>query len=201
MVHPTEFLQETYDVNYEAESIQQKAAELFFPEMNEKEKIEAAYLFVRDKVSHSWDIQGETVTRRASEVLKYHEGICWSKSHLLAALLRSEGIPCGFCYQRLTLFEEPADGYCIHALNAVFLADEDKWLRLDARGNKPGIDAQFFTDKEQLAFNVEETKDERNYPGIYADPPAELLDILDRHEDPVYMYQYALPESLSVKII
>ncbi|MDZ5784354.1 transglutaminase-like domain-containing protein [Marinococcus luteus] len=196
MVHLIEFLKKTYDIDYEAESIQQKKAELFFPEMNEKEKIEAAYLFVRDKVSHSWDIQGETVTRRASEALKYGEGICWSKSHLLAALLRSEGIPCGFSYQRLTLFDEPADGYCIHALNAVYLNEEDKWVRLDARGNKPGIDAQFFTDKEQLAFNLKEKKDERDYPGIYADPPAELLDVLDRHEDPMYMYRYALPESL-----
>jgi transglutaminase-like putative cysteine protease len=168
--------------------------------MNEKEKIEAAYLFVRDEISHSWDIQGETVTRRASEALKYQEGICWSKSHLLAALLRSEGIPCGFCYQRLTLFEKPADGYCIHALNAVYLNEEDRWVRLDARGNKPGIDAQFFTDKEQLAFSVEEAKDERDYPGIYADTPAELLDVLDCHENPVYMYRHALPESLSVKM-
>ncbi|MDX6153886.1 transglutaminase family protein [Marinococcus sp. PL1-022] len=194
------YLQATYDVNYEAESIQQKATELFFPEMNEKEKIESAYIFVRDEVSHSWDIQGETVTRRASEVLKYREGICWAKSHLLAALLRSEGIPCGFCYQRLTLFVEPAGGYCIHALNAVYLNGEDRWVRLDARGNKPGIDAQFFTDKEQLAFNVEEAKDEWNYPAIYAETPAELLDILDRYGDPVYMYRYALPESLSVKV-
>lgn len=194
------YLQATYDVNYDTQSIQQKAAELFCPEMSEKEKIEAAYLFVRDGVSHSWDIQGETVTRRASEALKHREGICWSKSHLLAALLRSEGIPCGFCYQRLTLFVEPADGYCIHALNAVYLNEEDRWVRLDARGNKPGIDAQFFTDKEQLAFSVEEAKDERDYPGIYADTPTELLDVLDRHEDPVYMYRYALPESLSVKM-
>ncbi|WP_298787359.1 transglutaminase family protein [uncultured Marinococcus sp.] len=190
------YLQATYDVNYGAESIQQKAAELFCPEMNEKEKIEAAYLFVRDEVSHSWDIQGKTVTRRASEVLKYREGICWSKSHLLAALLRLEGIACGFCYQRLTLFEEPADGYCIHALNAVYLNEEDRWVRLDARGNKPGIDAQFFTDKEQLAFSVETAKDERDYPEVYANTPEELLDVLDRQRDPVYMYRYALPESL-----
>lgn len=47
------YLQATYDVNYDTQSIQQKAAELFCPEMNEKEKIEAAYLFVRDEVSHS----------------------------------------------------------------------------------------------------------------------------------------------------
>ncbi|WP_079474893.1 transglutaminase-like domain-containing protein [Marinococcus halophilus] len=195
------FLRKTYDIDYESEIVQQTREKLFLPKMNEEEKVKAAFTFVRDSIGHSWDIRGKTVTRRASEVLEHQEGICWAKSHLLAALLRPEGIPCGFCYQRLMLFEKPEDGYCIHALNAVWLVGWDKWVRLDARGNKAGINAQFFTAKEQLAFEVNDEKGEIDYPVIYADPPPGLPDILDRHEDPVYMYRHALPESLPNKMV
>ena len=45
---------------------------------------ENVFHFVRDEVSHSWDIQGTRVTRTASEVLEYREGICYAKSHLVA---------------------------------------------------------------------------------------------------------------------
>ena len=99
--------------------------------------------------SLSWDIQSSRVTCKASDVLYYKEGICYAKANLLAALLRSQGIPTGFCYQRLMLFDTPDKGYCIHALNAVYLASINRWIRLDARGNKPGVKAEFSILHEQ----------------------------------------------------
>lgn len=48
------------------------------------------------------------VTCSASDVLQHRSGICYAKSNLLAALLRKEGIPTRFCYQRLILFEQSA---------------------------------------------------------------------------------------------
>jgi len=112
-----------------------KINELFNPSQTEIEKVKVAFEFVRDEISHSWDIQGKRVTCSASDVLTYKEGICYAKSHLVASLLRSQGIPTGFCYQRLMLFDTPEKGYCIHALNAVFLKTLNKWQRLDARGS------------------------------------------------------------------
>ena len=97
-----------------------------------------AFEYVRDEISHSWDIQSEKVTRTASEVLKYKEGMCYAKSMLLCALLRSQGIPPGFCYQKLTLGDTPETGYCIHALNVVFISTINNWIRIDARGNTNG---------------------------------------------------------------
>lgn len=44
--------------------------------------------YVRDKVSHSADINEDILTCAASEVLKAGHGICFAKAHLLAALLR-----------------------------------------------------------------------------------------------------------------
>src|SRR5690606_17542846 len=114
-----------------------------FHQIDEIERIKAVYEYVRDNIQHSYDIRAADVTRRASDVLKHGHGICYAKSHLLAALLRGMGIPAGISYQRLTLYDKPEDGHCIHALNTVYIRELDTWVRLDARGNTNGIDAQF----------------------------------------------------------
>src|SRR5665213_126430 len=80
-----------------------------------------AFHFVRDEVSHSWDIQGRRVSRSATDALRIREGICYPKSHLVAALLRRYGIPTAVCYQRLTLLDDDRAGYAVHALNAVYI--------------------------------------------------------------------------------
>ena len=81
------------------------------------------------------------VTCRASDVLAARTGFCYAKSHLLAALLRANGIPAALCYQRLSI-DGQGPPFCLHGLNAVHLP-EHGWYRIDARGNKPGVDAQF----------------------------------------------------------
>ena len=78
------------------------------------------YEWVRDNVYHSFDINGVTVTCTASEVLQHREGICYAKSHLLAAILRYLGIPTGFCYQKLVLDDSDLSRLVIHGLNAIF---------------------------------------------------------------------------------
>ena len=56
----------------------------------------------RGEIPHSWDIETNMVSKTASEMLKNKTGICWTKSCLLAALLRADGIPSGISYQLLT---------------------------------------------------------------------------------------------------
>ncbi len=58
--------------------------------------------WVRDKIRHSRDSGLQPVTCTASDVLRIGSGYCYAKSHLLAALLRANGIPAGLCYQRLS---------------------------------------------------------------------------------------------------
>ena len=93
--------------------------------------IKAIYEFVRDDIKNSWDVQDKCVTKFATEVLEQGVGICWAKANLLAALLRACGIPAGICYQRLTLGDVPETGFCIHALNAVYIKSLNRWIRLD----------------------------------------------------------------------
>lgn len=191
-----DYLLELNEVNYSHPKIKEKGEEIFTPYQTEIEKARVAFEFVRDEISHSWDIQAKRVTCNASDVLTYKEGICYAKSNLLASLLRSQGIPTGFCYQRLMLFDTPEKGYCIHALNVVFFKSLNKWVRLDARGNKEGIDAQFSIDKEKLAFSIQEEYGEKDYPVIYVKPHTKTIDVLKQHTDAIEMYKSHLPEAL-----
>lgn len=107
--------------------------------------------FVRDAIRHSFDDPydgGAAVTCSASEVLAHGHGICYAKSHLLTALLRANGIPAGFDYQRL---DDDEGGYCLHGFTTVHLPGVG-WYRVDARGNKPGVSAHFTPPEERLTW-------------------------------------------------
>ncbi|MFG6147412.1 transglutaminase-like domain-containing protein [Halobacillus sp. B23F22_1] len=192
----TDYLEETEVVNYSHPSIKDIATVLFNNEQTEIEKVKVAFEFVRDEVSHSWDIQGTRVTCTAAEVLKHKEGICYAKSNLLAALLRGEGIPTGFCYQRLMIFDTPDKGYSLHTLNGVFLSSYNRWVRIDARGNKPGVQAEFSLDVEKLAFSVQEKFDEKDYSTIYTKPNDKTIATLQANTNAIKMYKYHLPDYL-----
>ena len=110
-------------------------------------------------------------------LLAERTGYCYAKSHLLAALLRANGIPAGLCYQRLTIADQRPP-FCLHGLNAVYLPQYG-WYRLDARGNKPGVAAEFCPPREQLAFDVT-LPGEADLPGIFADPLASVVAVLAR---------------------
>lgn len=135
--------------------------------------------WVRDNIRHSWDDQLNPVTLKASEVLKFRTGFCYAKSHLLAALLRANDIPSGFCYQRLK--RSTGAGYALHGLVAVFLP-EHGWYRLDARGNKAGVDARFTPSVERLAYPAEADL-VVDLPEILPEPLEAVVEILRRYTD------------------
>jgi transglutaminase-like putative cysteine protease len=189
-------LAESEWIDYRHPSILALAENLHSQSTDETAFIQSAFEFVRDRISHSWDIKSTRITCKATDVLAYKEGICYAKSNLLCAILRSQGIPSGYCYQRLTLGDTPATGYVIHALNAVYSQSADKWIRLDARGNKPGINAQFSLEEEQLAFPIREHYEELDYPIIYAEPHPKTIDALQQHSDCRTMYLHGLPAEL-----
>ena len=134
--------------------------------------------YVRDDIRHSWDYKLNPVTCKASEVLQHRTGYCYAKSHLLAALLRANGIPAGLCYQRLTIVDDKSP-FCLHGLNAVYL-DEFGWYRVDARGNKEGVCAEFTPPLERLAFSIM-TIGEADLPEIWAEPLPVVVDALSQN--------------------
>lgn len=141
------------------------------------ETARACFEWVRDRIPHTMDAGRETVTRSASNVLREGTGFCYAKSHLLAALLRANGIPAGFVYQRLTV-DGVGPPFCLHGLNAIHLP-EIGWYRVDARGNRAGIDARFEPPREVLAFPIE-VEGECLLPEIHSRPLPLVLQALTR---------------------
>lgn len=124
--------------------------------------------WVRDEIRHAADCRVDTVSCAASEVLTAGAGLCLAKSHLLAALLRANGIPAGFVYQRISF----RGRFVLHGLVAVHLPNIG-WYRCDPRGNKPGVNAQFTPPAERLAFSTGPEVIE--VPGIFAEPLPEVV--------------------------
>ena len=93
----------------------------------------------------------------------------------VAALLRANQIPSGFCYQRLSIDDRGAP-YTLHGFNAIYLP-EIGWYRVDARGNKKGINAQFNPPYEQLAYKIQ-LPEEMDFHSIFAEPLPIVIEAL-----------------------
>ena len=165
-------------IDWQHPAVTAKAAGLADGCASEHMLVTRCFEFVRDAIKHSGDFKLNPVTCRASEVLRHGTGYCYAKSHLLAALLRANGIPAGLCYQRLAVNTE-GPPFCLHGLNAVYL-QQHGWYRIDARGNKPGVDAAFSPPTERLAFPILGAE-ERDLPEIWAEPLPLIVKALTEH--------------------
>ncbi|MGC0333623.1 transglutaminase-like putative cysteine protease [Streptomyces sp. SAI-170] len=143
-----------------------------------------AFDFVRDTIPHSADTGDPRVTWRASDVIEQRTGICYAKSHALAALLRAEDIPTALCYQK---FE------AVHGLVAVRF--NGAWHRLDPRGGEAGSRARFSLTGEGLAFTPDAEADEVDYPTLYAAPHPDVVQALKAAPDWPYLSR-TLPTEL-----
>ena len=170
-----QYLQSTEIVDWHNPLVSRKAIELAEGLSDPEAIAKSCFEFVRDRIKHSNDCQMNPVTCAASEVLTHGTGYCYSKSHLLAALLRANRIPAGICYQRLTI----SDGrppYCLHALNAIYL-NGIGWYRVDARGDKAEIETCFMPPVEKLAFSIE-IPGEADLPEIWPEPLHQVVRVL-----------------------
>ena len=180
------YLENSEFINWDYPEILKVARHLKSDSDIDIEIAKACFEYVRDSIKHSWDFQIDVITCKASDVLMHRTGYCYSKSHLLAALLRANGIPSGLCYQRLSLTGDGAP-YCLHGLNAIYLNDFG-WYRVDPRGNKEGVEAKFTPPLEQLAFG---TKDrlETDIQGIWPEPLTVIVKTLQQNKTCMAVYE------------
>ena len=171
-----EYLEETEIINFSNPKIQKLAKELASECSDDEQIAKKVFEYVRDEIRHVGDFELNIQACKASEVLEQKAGWCYAKSHLLAALLRANKIPTGFCYQRLSCSEYKKDIYCLHGLNAIYLKKYG-WYRVDARGNKEGVNAQFNPPFEKLAFELQENEFELEE--IYSKPINEVITYLN----------------------
>jgi transglutaminase-like putative cysteine protease len=176
-------------VDWRTAEVRQKAFDLTRSLSDEIDKARCLYEWVRDTIPHSNDAGLDILTCTASEVLRHSTGICFAKSHLLAALLRAVDIPAGFCYQVLRLDPPVNNELVLHGFNGVYLASLEKWIRVDARGNSGGIDARFSIDREQLAFAMDPSTGEFIYETIFAAPAVSVVEKLKRYDSRRKLWQ------------
>lgn len=169
------YLQQCEVINWKHPSILVLAKNLAGTNSTELEIARRCFEFVRDEIQHSGDFRRDETTCVASDVLEQGTGWCYAKSHLLAALLRANGIPTGMCYQRLTI-EGDKGPYCLHGLNAIYLSGLG-WYRADARGNNCKINVNFTPPKEDLAFPISHPG-EADIEGIWVEPLNVVVKVL-----------------------
>ncbi len=172
------FLRATTVVDWDQPEVLALAHQLSRGKLLAVDVARSCFEWVRDEVAHTVDHRLSRVTCLASEVLRERTGFCYAKSHLLAALLRANGIAAGFVYQRLALNNEGTD-FCLHGLNAVWLP-EVGWYRIDARGNRDDLRASFDPPREQLPFRCI-VPGEQLFSEIWAEPLRRVVDALKRY--------------------
>lgn len=165
-------------VDWRTPIVSELARDLAARATSDVETARRLYEWVRDEIPHSCDTSHAVVTCRASDVLRHRTGMCFAKAHLLAAMLRAVGVPAGFCYQLLRYDPGSDDRLILHGLNGVYLESVARWIRPDPRGNKPGVDARFCLDREQLAFAMDPAHGERLHPTIFIEPLPAVVECL-----------------------
>ncbi|NEP60755.1 MAG: transglutaminase family protein [Symploca sp. SIO2G7] len=173
-----EYLQASAIIDWQHSAILALAQKIASAYQTTEAIAKACFEWVRDEIYHSSDYQMNPVTCRASDVLQHKTGYCYAKSHLLAALLRANGIPAGFCYQRLSI-DDQGTPYSLHGFNAVYLP-EVGWYRIDPRGNREGIDAQFMPPQEKLAFQIQ-FPEEADFFSVLSEPLPVVVEALQAH--------------------
>jgi transglutaminase-like putative cysteine protease len=169
------YVEDTIVIDWQTPAVLDTARRLAGSARGDEAKARACYAFVRDEIAHSADAGHDALPCRASEVLAARTGIGFAKSHLLAALLRASGVPAGFCYQVVRRGPDQP-GTVLYGFNGVHLASLGRWIGLDARGNRPGLDAQFSTGEPSLAVRGEWV-----YPWIWTRPAQVVVDLLSRN--------------------
>lgn len=174
-----EYLRPTDIMDYDHPEVQRLASTLAEGVSDQTIIAKHCFEWVRDKIKHSGDFKMNPTTCAASEVLHHKTGWCFAKSHLLAALLRANRIPTGLCYQRLTR-NGKTPPFTLHGLNAVLLP-KFGWYKIDPRGNRNGVDAQFDPPHEKLAWPIV-IEGEGNFQEIWANPLPEVVAVLQGYD-------------------
>jgi transglutaminase-like putative cysteine protease len=178
-INDADFLASTAVIDWRHPDVHALALRLAGGESDRVLVARRCFEWVRDEIEHSLDFRRAEVTCKASDVLVHRTGFCYAKSHLLAALLRANNIPAGFCYQRLSV-DGAGPPYSLHGFNAALLP-ESGWYRMDARSNKAGVAAEFEPPVERLAFAIQ-FPGEVDFPGVWSAPLPVVVDTLTRFD-------------------
>ena len=142
-----------------------KAAELCAGKTGTIDKISAIFLWVAENISYDYDLAATVkkgYTPDPDTTMKKRTGICFDYASLMAAMLRSQGIP-----TRLVIGDASPDIY--HAWNEIY-TEQTGWITPELMLKNNGynlVDATFYStakDKKQIADYISNTA---NYYATY----------------------------------
>jgi len=127
------FMNTNQHVNYSKDSkVVKKAAELVKDKKTELEKVEAIYKFVIDSLVYDTKL-AETVQAgylpSVDAVVDSGKGICFDYAAVLAAMLRSQGIPAKLVMGYVKVPNSKDAVY--HAWNEFYLKDKGGWFKIN----------------------------------------------------------------------
>ena len=177
------YLEDTITVDWQTPTVMECAQELLAGLRDPEDRLRRLFSFVRDEIAHSLDRSPERATCRASEVLTEGHGLCYAKSHLLAALLRIAGLPSGFGYVRVADADRPGR-FVLHGFNAVRWPATTEWILLDASGRRAGPRTECrLSPPFSLAAWPDLEAGEGFFPFVYRRPGKRVIDLLERAPD------------------
>jgi hypothetical protein len=189
------YLESTELVDYDHASVRRLASRLIPDSGSDTDKVRAVFEYMQASTPHSINAGLPEVARRASDVVRLGHGICYAKANLFAALMRSQGIPTGFCYEKYRIDGTPGSKFVLHCLNAVYLGEYDCWVRIDVRTVDEGFDPAFRPGEDSGIFHADPTMGEEEYPWIYVRPVPSTVEALMKSRDTLELHD-KLPESL-----
>ena len=148
---PSSYLEATSRIQSEESSIVEKADSLFEMDMSDYEKLVAIHDWVTTNIAYDahYIATGERVPQDAVTVLEQEVGVCAGYANIMAALLRSQGIPARYVSgyalgshdSGLGWENEGLYGHSVgHAWNEVYIDGE--WITVDATWNAGYIDSR-----------------------------------------------------------
>ena len=179
---PDDYLRCDDIIDYDDPLVEETAEQITEGLRDNISRAQAIYEFVRDHILHSFHIDATSITIKASEVLEKGHGTCYSQAHLLAALMRAAGIPCGLCYQVRKDEDDPEGRLVVHGYNAVYIGEIGKWVRLDASRSIEEYDFSFDFEKEASELEVDTTAGEYDDPVVYINPSKTILKTLGKYD-------------------
>jgi len=121
------FLQSVQNVNWSSEmSAVALAGELVEGLTDERDKVEAIYLYIVSNIEYDYEKLSNIDNRYVPDIedtLQSQKGICYDYSALFASMLRSQGIPA----KLVKGYTDKVDGY--HAWNEVLI--DGQWVVID----------------------------------------------------------------------
>ncbi|MDG2050198.1 MAG: transglutaminase family protein [Myxococcota bacterium] len=177
------YLEDTIVIDWQTPAVLDRTRDLVAgvgADEDELKRVDVFFRFVRDEVGDALGSEIDAVACSASQALKLGAALVYSRCHLLAALLRSCGVPAGFGYQRLA--QEAAEGTRLHGFVGVWLARRSIWVDLDPCGVKPGVDSSPPQVDEGL-MDPAAGGAELTYPTLWARPARDVTDLLDQAPD------------------